>query len=81
MARRLAVQAPQWTTAAYPETSSGKSWPWTVSTSSLPPTYWLSHRGIFTRPMSSAMGWWLHDSAMRMRSPGRRFSKANAPST
>ena len=60
---------------------SGKSWPCTCSTSSLPPTYWVSQRGILTRPMSSPMGWWLQASAIRMRSPERSSSMASAPAT
>ena len=41
--------------------------------------YWPSQRGIFTRPMSSPMGWCEHASAMRMRSPGFKLSMASAP--
>ena len=51
------------------------------SNSSLPPTYCVSQRGIFTRPMSSAMGWWLQASAMSTRSPLLRRSTASVPST
>src|SRR4030067_740976 len=59
MARRLKVQAPQWMIRSYLPGSSGKSCPCMCSNSSLPPTYCVSQRGIFTRQMSSAMGWWL----------------------
>ena len=40
-----------------------------------------SQRGIFTRPMSSPMGWCVHDSATRTRSPAFSRSIPSVPRT
>ena len=46
-----------------------------------PPTRWASQAGIFTRAMSSSIGWCEQASTMSTRSPGRRRSIAAAPRT